>query len=293
MSVSNVSTYGQTQTVLHNTKTAQLNTDEAMGRIGTGKTSDRYSGAALDAKAVVSDEIKESWADHTVKILQNRDIKGQKKETAIQSIIAAATRMKSLTTGSNNGSKNGDMSYQRIADSELQEIMAHLNVKDIDGNYLFAGDKTNTAPVDFTGVSMPTVTSGADTSYYRGNDKAPVTAKDAGFEKILRAVRMATATVGGDKDKLGKIGDLLTEGISEVSSGPLASVLNERGALERQTSSTIEDKDNAHYQAELKKSANVFAEMVNVRQEQLKLQASFITSAKQNELLQSFMSQIR
>ena len=293
MTVSNVSTYGQTQTVLHNTKTAQLNTDEAMNRIGSGQTSDRYSGAALDAKAVVNDEVQESWADHTVKVLQNRDIKGQKKETAVQSIITAATRMKALTTGMNNGSKTGEMSYQRIAQSELQEIISHLNVKDADGNYMFAGKKIDTKPVDLTGISVPTTGSGADTAYYKGNDDAQFTAKHPGFEKLIRALHMATNTIGGDTERLGEIGDLLTEGIGEVSSGPLAYVLNERSAIERETSSTIEDKDNAHYQAELKKSANVFAEMVNVRQEQLKLQASFITSAKQNELLQSFMNQIR
>ena len=136
MSISTVTNYGQTQQTLHNTTRAQLETDEGMSRMGSGQKASKYSGAHLDAKALVNEEVKEEWASHTVKKLENRDLKLKKKETAIQSIIKAATRMRATAISMNNGSKMGERSYLMIAKQELTEVVNHLNSQDVDGNYL-------------------------------------------------------------------------------------------------------------------------------------------------------------
>jgi flagellar hook-associated protein 3 FlgL len=86
---------------------------------------------------------------------------------------------------------------------QMLEQMGSLMNTQYDGQYVFAGGKTDTAPVDLTSFSSGTgSTTTADTSYYNGDDEIAsvrvaadntvsygVTADNSAFEEVMRVLK--------------------------------------------------------------------------------------------------------
>jgi len=80
-------------------------------------------------------------------------------ETSVARIQEIATQLKTLLTTALNGGNSSTMNLDNQANNLLQNLKSELN-KQVDGNYIFAGGMTNTAPVDITrwGAPMPAPT---------------------------------------------------------------------------------------------------------------------------------------
>ena len=94
----------------------------------------------------------------------------------------------------------------------MNELASLLNTQ-YDGRYLFAGSRTETAPVDMSAYSNTTSATTADTSYYQGNDELAsakvstsqsitygVTADNTAFEQAMRAFSMITNATSSPAD---------------------------------------------------------------------------------------------
>jgi flagellar hook-associated protein 3 FlgL len=114
----------------------------------------------------------------------------------------------------------------------LDEVTALLSVQD-DGRYLFAGTRTDTAPVDQTQLppsySMPT-SDGDAIGYYQGDSVElsvradvdftvtyGVTAGERGFERAIRALHMIVIGAPGDRTTMEEALSVVSNAISDVS----------------------------------------------------------------------------
>jgi flagellar hook-associated protein 3 FlgL len=141
--------------------------------------------------------------------------------TSLRSAIGAAMS----TTGSSNGTINAQGS------AALADLANLLNTQQA-GRSLFAGSRTDTAPVDLTSYNASANPTVPDNSYYRGDDTAAsvrtsaeqtiaygVTADNPAFEQALRAASIAAnvSTNPVDSTSLKQAYDLAYDALSALT----------------------------------------------------------------------------
>ena len=203
--------------------------------ITSGKTAQRYSGIAEEAKRLVS--LEATHVQLTGFVTNNNlvDQSLQSMESSMSQLVDIANDFRTAlieSLNSNNAASSGiDIEAQNL----LQQVASMLNTE-FDGRYLFAGSKTDTAPVDLNDPGFlppPAVYPGtADTSYYQGDQETlsarasadltisyGVRADEAAVEKLVRAIHLtATATVSPvpDTARLNESLRLMAEVIDEL-----------------------------------------------------------------------------
>ncbi|MBV5336128.1 hypothetical protein JZU48_03850, partial [bacterium] len=92
---------------------------------------------------------------------------------AVGGMTDLTARLSSLVTSLQGAGASAD-AVQEEAAGLMEEFAALLNTRS-EGRYLFAGGRTDTAPVDIDGATYPAVAAApttADTSYYQGASSA-------------------------------------------------------------------------------------------------------------------------
>ena len=122
--------------------------------------------------------------------------------SAVGSMTDMMTQLRSQLSAASTGSATETTSVISSAQDMLKSMASLLNTQ-YDGQYVFAGGKTETAPVDLSSYASGTgSTTTADTSYYAGDERDRggagrhrphgvygVTADNSAFEQVMRALR--------------------------------------------------------------------------------------------------------
>jgi len=176
MSVDRVSTAQQTAYFLSQINNASAALDKTNQQIASGKVATTYAGFGNQTQvltATISAKARnDSYANATSMATTQSDI----QNTQLTSLSDLATQLK--TAVENSVANNDPSTLMSQVQNIFDQATGILNSKDANGDYIYAGGKTSTAPVTVSTladlVALPSV-SGA---FVNGNDKKAVQVAD-------------------------------------------------------------------------------------------------------------------
>ena len=174
----------------------------------SGVTSEDFAGYGSDTQTVINLQVSVTRAQTYIDAATQADSKVQVMYSAVGSVTKLISNLQSQLSAATSGSSTGTTSLISSAQEMLQEMGSILNTQ-YDGEYVFSGASTSTAPVDLTSFNSGTGSlSTADTSYYEGDNQIAavrvaddqsvdygVTADNSAFEQVMRVLKyIANAT---------------------------------------------------------------------------------------------------
>jgi flagellar hook-associated protein 3 FlgL len=192
--LSRIGDYAQNSLATQLLLDAQTRTRETQIQISTGKKATRFRELAADTNRLVS---AKDALQRIQKFQTNNELIGGRldvMESSTASLVDIATRLRTLLIQRLDSAQGVPGIITADAQNLLQQALSDLNVE-LDGRHLFAGSKTDTAPVvldpAYSAFGSP------DTSYYQGDVDFiyGMTADREGFQELIGALR---TTVEGD-----------------------------------------------------------------------------------------------
>lgn len=271
---------------------------DAQNQISTGKVGTHYATLGTDTTLLVSLEGSHARIDQYLKNIEIVDRRLAAMETNTSMIFDLASNFRKLLVNGLNVEASSDLALNAAAQDLLAQVAGLLNVKQ-DGRYLFAGTATNVPPVDLNApgfAAPPPIYPGtADTGYFQGDSTKlavrvddnldvtyGVTAEEAGFEQVIRALRLAaTAAVGPPQDRA-RIEEALRVVNEALENIPL--IVSQIGRARR----TLDEVSATHNEVQLFteesigniENVDVAAAMTRLTADQVTLEASFMTIAR-------------
>jgi flagellar hook-associated protein 3 FlgL len=186
--------------------TAALRTQSIMAneqiQEASGVTSEDFAGYGSDTQSVVNLQVSVTRAQTYIDAATQADSKVQVMYSAVGSVSTLITNLRTQLSAATTGSSTSTASLISSAQDMLSEMGSILNTQ-YDGEYVFSGASTSTAPVSLTSFDSGTGSlSTADTSYYQGDDQIAsvrvaddqtvnygVTADNSAFEQVMRVLK--------------------------------------------------------------------------------------------------------
>jgi flagellar hook-associated protein 3 FlgL len=205
--VESISTYGLYTLLLNGADGVQSSLSAATEQEASGLISQTFGGlggVATSQTLNLSSEV--SRANGYSANAATAGGRTQQMYTAIGNMITEMTSLKSDLSAATSATDNSTLASTVTS---IRDDLADQMNTELDGRYLFAGSKTNAAPVDFSnypssGLSATT----ADTSYYQGDDTLAsveigsqqsltygVAGDNTAFEQALRSATLAIQSV--------------------------------------------------------------------------------------------------
>ena len=227
--VANLAQYQRNITYILDTE-SRLNT--AQIQLSSGQKSTAYSGIASDVRRRVN--VQDSYVQSQQYTSSNNlvDQRLQIMESNVSQIFDVLTNYKTLLVNGLNASNSADLAMPTQAQSRRIVVAARRNAQD-DGRYLFAGSRTDTPPVDQTGLpasyTIPSA-SGASIGYYKGDNAQlsvqadinftvnyGINADEPGFEEAIRALRDVIIGPPNDRATMPDALGIVTQALNDVS----------------------------------------------------------------------------
>ncbi len=225
-----ISTYGQLDASLATMMRLQADLAAATNQSAGGLKSESYQGVASDSKRLldIDGEIARS-----LQYVQQGEVVASRVETmydAVTSMVDVLGNYQSLLSTAMSGDMAESAGLNNQAQGYLDTLADLLNARS-SGRYLFAGDRTDTAPVDLGAYAAQTYPSTASTDYYQGDDAVAsfkcadsktisygVTAGEEGFEIAIRALSLgANASEDpADEDAMSEAYDLVNQALDAL-----------------------------------------------------------------------------
>jgi flagellar hook-associated protein 3 FlgL len=168
----------------------------------SGLKSAYFSGYGSDAQHIINLQVSVTRAQSYIDGATLAESKTQVMYSAIGSVSDLITRLRTQLSAATTGSSTVTASVISSAQQMLTQMGSLLNTQ-YDGQYVFGGARTSTAPVDLTSFASGTgSTTTADTSYYKGDGEIAsvrvaddqaiaygVTADNTAFEQVMRVLK--------------------------------------------------------------------------------------------------------
>lgn len=197
-----VATFAQTNSMIADALRIQSVMANEQIQESSGQISSDFGGYGSTAQHVVNLQVSVTRAQSYIGAATMADSRVQVMYSAVGSMTDIVTQLRSQLTAASTGSSTESNSVIATAQQYLEQMGSLLNTQ-YDGQYVFAGGKTDTAPVDLTSFSSGTgSTTTADTSYYSGDSEIAsvrvsadqtvaygVTADNSAFEKVMRVLK--------------------------------------------------------------------------------------------------------
>lgn len=180
----------------------------------SGVVSSDFGGYGSDAEHLVNLQVSVTRAQSYIDAATLADSKVQVMYSAVGSMTDILTQLRSQLSAASTGSSTETNSVITTAQQMLEEVGSLMNTQ-YDGQYVFAGGKTDAAPVDLTSFSSGSGSlTATDTSYYNGDDEIAsvrvgagetvsygVTADNSAFEEVMRVLKfVANSTTLSSSD---------------------------------------------------------------------------------------------
>jgi|GEM_PF-4268771 len=204
-----------TSAMLDMTKTSSIIQDSAR-KVNTGRAMESYQDSKEYAVRILDLETQlagyEDYEQGETTIKTRLD----KMELVLRQLNEISTDYRArLTRATSFGVE--DNAFQGYCAIQLQEVQRLLNTQDAEGRYLFAGENTNTAPVDVSLVAPLSLNSPVSTAYYLGTSTAPsgligddqvitygVTGDNDGFAQLINALVVGAANAPSNDPNSGQ-----------------------------------------------------------------------------------------
>jgi flagellar hook-associated protein 3 FlgL len=291
-----VSTYGLGQSLMASSMALQSRYAGTVGKQASGLTADTYGALGAKASTLISLESyatrMNTWSDTTQTALS----RVQSMYSAVGDMADQMTSLRTTLSGALS-SDGGDVDLNAMGKAMLADLADLMNLRQ-DGRYLFAGSRTDTAPVDVSALAVPTIPSTADAGYYTGDTETAsvrvsdqqtidygVTANGDAFEKALRAANMLAnlTTSPMDETAVTEAYDLATEALDGLLAQQGGLSIN---ASRLETAKTRQDSQISALESMTSdiKSVDAAEIAVRVTEYSSQLQASYSALGKIGEL---------
>ncbi len=165
-----VSTLAQNQILLRNNLNNQERLFDLQRQIGSGEKSDTYQGLRSDGAVLITARARQASLEQLIE--NNIQTKGKLDltEAVVREISEIAKELKAQFIESEGAFDGRTLILD--AKSALTRVVGLLNTRDHNGNFLFAGSRTDTAPVTMTAIAGPpayTLTFNNDTLVRQAN----------------------------------------------------------------------------------------------------------------------------
>lgn len=171
-------------------------------QVSTGKKGETYA----DLKEQTASFLREKHVQQKIELyIKNNtsvDIRLEKMELTIGTLMDVAKRFQEFLVSCRGTMVPPGAKY--MAANILGQTIDQINSQDMDGRYIFAGTRTNIAPVDLSTMTTSPSSNSIDTSYYTGDSTIlktnldsseplsyGVLASDPAFESLIRSLRIA------------------------------------------------------------------------------------------------------
>lgn len=293
--VANLAQYQRNISYILDTETRLNN---AQLQLSSGQKSANYTGIAGDVRRLVN--VQDSYVQSKQYTSTNSltDQRLQIMESSVAQIFDVLTNYKSLLVNGLNAQNSADLAMPTQAQSMLDEIASLLNVQD-DGRYLFSGSRTDTAPVDQSGLpaayTIPSA-SGDAIGYYQGDSTTlsvqadvsysidyGINANESGFEEAIRSLHEVIIGTPNDKTTMQDALSIVSQALNDVSDirtkigaarSALQNVNSRLDQYQLYSEKTISDLQNV----------DVTETITRMNQDQTAIQASFMTLARLSQL---------
>ncbi len=293
-----VSSYGLGQSLLASSMALQSRYASNLSKQASGLQAETYGELGAGAATLISLEGTtarlSTWAGTTQTALD----RVQSMYSAVGDMADQMTALRTTLSAALSAEGSGtSLDYYATGTALLEDLADLMNLRQ-DGRYLFAGSRTDTAPVDVGALTIPTSPSTADNAYYQGDGETAsvrvseqqtigygVVAGGTAFEKALRAANILANVVTEplDTDAVKAAYDLATEaldGLLAVQSG--LSITASR--LENAKTSQDSRLSLSETMISDVKSVDVAELAVKVSQYQTQLEASYAALGKVGQL---------
>lgn len=223
--ISTASIYNRTQT---STADLQLNLARITEQISSGRKDESFPTLGRGINPLQFAETRKVQTDKYQSSIQQANIYIDSYDRSISGLIDTATDFLSVLT-QRRAASGDSVPVDAIADGKLKDIESHLNTQ-INGQYVFAGDRTNKPAVNdlqVTNLSGNTPTS----NYYLGDGgvlnvraseqleiKYGIKADEDAFQKLIGAIHLAKQGHLNDDDTgIAKAIDLLNDSIKGLT----------------------------------------------------------------------------
>ncbi len=176
MSIDRVSTAGQAQFMLAQIQNAAQQLDKTQAQVASGKVSTDYAGlgdqvSVLEAARTAANKA-DAYQTNTTQALNQADL----QDTQLSSLSDLANQLRqAITTAVAN---NDGTTLMSTAQGIFDQASQILNTKDANGNYLYGGDKDDTAPLNVTSLSQLAALPSASDAFSNGTMKKSVMVGD-------------------------------------------------------------------------------------------------------------------
>ncbi|MEJ0041213.1 MAG: flagellin [Rhizomicrobium sp.] len=176
MTIERASTAGQSQFMLSQIQSAVQQLDKTQAQVASGKVSTDYSGLGDKVSVLEAARTAASKADayqaSTTQAVNQADL----QDSQLSSLSDLANQLRqAITTSVANGDGSTLMATAQGIFDQASQI---LNTKDANGNYLYGGEKDNTAPVNVTSLSQLAALPSVSAAFSNGTMKKSVMVGD-------------------------------------------------------------------------------------------------------------------
>lgn len=291
--VARVATFALSEQMVSAALRTQAKISERQIETASGKVSSDYGGLGATSKKVIDLQVSISQSKSYEDAASSADDRVQAMYSATGSIAELLSSYKSELTGAVSASGTDASTLTSAAAGFMSEMTSLLNTQ-YGGRYLFAGSRTDTAPVDLSSYSNTTSATAADTSYYTGDDQLAsakvsdsqyvtygVTASNPAFEKAMRAFSMiANATSSPiDSTTLSSALDLATSALDAVT-GVQTKLSLSASQLERAVNNQQTYQSDASTLSDSLTNVDVAAVTAEISTYQAQLEASYSAISK-------------
>ncbi|AXK81516.1 flagellin [Pseudolabrys taiwanensis] len=291
--VARVATFALSEQMVSAALRTQAKISERQIETASGKVSSDYGGLGATSKKVIDLQVSISQSKSYEDAASSADDRVQAMYSATGSIAELLSSYKSELTGAVSASGTDASTLTSAAEGFMSEMTSLLNTQ-YGGRYLFAGSRTDMAPVDLSSYSNTTSATAADTSYYTGDDQLAsakvsdsqyvtygVTASNPAFEKAMRAFSMiANATSSPiDSTTLSSALDLATSALDAVT-GVQTKLSLSASQLERAVNNQQTYQSDATTLSDSLTNVDVAAVTAEISTYQAQLEASYSAISK-------------
>lgn len=268
--------------------------DDRMTQVASGAKSQSYKGIATDSERLLNLEASHVRISRYVANNETVLRRLQTMESSIAQIYDVASEFKTLLVNGLNAQNAQDLNINQTAEQMLEHVASLLNVDDA-GRYLFSGNRTDTEPVDLTGLPVAYVVPTADDDaigYYTGDSVRAevraddsltiaygVTADEQGFERLIRAIDVVRKGSAADTTMLNHALDLINQALDDVGD------IRTRVGGNMKTLGSINEKHDefllfAEQNVSDIENVDITQAMTEMNSAQVNLQASYMSLAR-------------
>ncbi|ODM84229.1 flagellin [Bradyrhizobium elkanii] len=225
-----VATFAQSDQMISSALRVQAVMANEQVQESSGLQSEDFGGYGSGAGRVINLQVSVTRAQSYIDASQLADNKVQVMYSAVGSVADIITQLRTQLSAATTGSSTATASVINYAQQAMAQMQGLLDTQ-YDGEYVFSGARTDTAPADLSsfGTGTGSLTT-SDTSYYKGDSEIAsvrvsdsqsisygITADNPAFEQVMRLLKFVGNSSNLSSSDVSQALDLASDALDATS----------------------------------------------------------------------------